>query len=806
MAEHQDTDLGNVPSAMRERQQWLLWRYEPQPGKPKPLKVPYYVGGKRRVGKQGDDADRVRLATFDRAKEALARGDYTGIGFAFLPGDGLAGIDIDHAIDKETGEVSELCREIVDLVGSYTELSPSGTGVHIIVECGDLDFKTFKSNAVGVEVFRNAQYFTVTGRGDPRDVVLLSAAALARLREIVRGTEAPAVAVPASSPASGDRTASRYCLTALDAAASGLQGMSEGGRNKRLNAEAYALAGLIHTGAISETMIRAVLGDAARRAGLGKLEIQRTLDSGIAAGIARPRDIRELPSRARGPKAEPAESPAPADEGVEAPTDGDAVGDAEAESTPSPASGGDDEAGEKKPKKRKAKKPADDGADVAPGEEWRDRLLYRKGELLDCRENIYLIVSHHETFAGKVAYNEFAHRIERCGELPWTSVLGEWESADDYKLGLWLAERMGMPIRAEGTLAAGVAMAAMDCKFHPVRRYLDGLQWDGINRLEHWLPECLSMRDDTYHGMVGKFFVMGMVARILTPGCQMDTMLILEGAQGRKKSSALRVLAGEWFADTPLKIGDKDATLNLSGVWLYEIAELDAFSKVEVTAVKQYVTSRVDRVREPYARRAVDRARSCVFAGTTNQDEYLRDPSGGRRFWPGRVRRDIDLAKLAEWRDQLFAEAMRRLANGERYYPTREESEQYIVAEQEAREIVDPWFERIGSWLDDKSDRGGYYDLTRLVRYRYTSTEILTQCLGVETHKIDGARQMATRVGVAMHKLGWRKARDAAGMRLWRYIRPGFTQSGTQIVGGGMDDDEESVQPSNTTPLEVGRV
>jgi len=296
MSRNKDTlaALDAVPAAMRERLQWLLWRYEPQPGKPKPLKVPYYADGGRRVGKQGNEADRRRLATFDAALWALEQGKYTGLGFAFLPGDGLAGIDIDHAIDTDTGEVGALCSEIIDLVGSYTELSPSGTGVHIIVETGELDFKTFKSNTVGVEVFRNAQYFTVTGRawGEPRDVIPLTDAALQRLREIVKGTEAPAVAVPAAGVGI-DRTASRYCLTALDAAAAGLAGMTEGGRNKRLNAEAYALAGLVHTGGISESMIRAVLGDAARRCGLGDLETQRTLDSGISSGLTAPRAIPE---------------------------------------------------------------------------------------------------------------------------------------------------------------------------------------------------------------------------------------------------------------------------------------------------------------------------------------------------------------------------------------------------------------------------------------------------------------------------------------------------------------------------------
>jgi predicted P-loop ATPase len=326
---------------------------------------------------------------------------------------------------------------------------------------------------------------------------------------------------------------------------------------------------------------------------------------------------------------------------------------------------------------------------------------------------------------------------------------------------------------------AGVAMAASDNKFHPVREYLDNLPaWDGIERLPFWLSECLGANETTYTRMVGPWFVMNLVRRIREPGCQADYMIVLEGRQGKRKSTSLRTLVArdEWFADTPIRIGDKDALLNLAGKWLYEIAELDSFSRAEITAVKQYLTSRIDRVREPFARRPTDRARSCCFAGTTNQDEYSKDSTGARRLWPVACDGEIKLDKLAADRDQMFAEAIANLASADpekrRCWPTRDEEEKYLVPEQERREIGDPWYERIASWIDSRAKFNSERVDEVADMDSFTTQEILTYCLGVPIDRIDGARQMSTRVGIAMHKLGWLKQRDATGARLWRYIRP----------------------------------
>ena len=196
-------DFDAIPQELRERPQWLVWRFEPNPNpaKTKPLKVPYWINGKRRRGVQGDQADRSGLVTLDVALARLAasNGHYTGIGFAFLPGDGLIGVDIDKCIDLETGEVSALAMQTIAGCASYTEYSPSCTGVHIIVAGATT---TFKSNDIGLEVFCSSQFFTFTGRqfaGSPVTINAISDAELDRLRVLVRGARPAATPVRANT-------------------------------------------------------------------------------------------------------------------------------------------------------------------------------------------------------------------------------------------------------------------------------------------------------------------------------------------------------------------------------------------------------------------------------------------------------------------------------------------------------------------------------------------------------------------------------------------------------------------------------
>lgn len=311
--------LDVIPQAMAAQPQWLVWRFIKKAGQDKASKVPFYVNGQPRgwpKGKpraapgqkvvpteaqpqvdQGHELDRAALVTMQQAIEALAQGRWDGLGFAFLPGDGLIGIDVDKAIDPSTGEIAEHCMSIIDRCGSYTELSPSGTGVHVIVRG---ESETFKDNDVGVEVFCGRQFFTVTGNvhGWPgRDVEPIADDTLAWLREMVKGKPTPSVSADVQrtlqASADADKSARRYCMTALESAVQRVRNAGSGRRNNTLNAESYGLAQLVGTGGISETTIRAALSDAARACGLADAEIEATMGSGIRAGLAEPRRLPE---------------------------------------------------------------------------------------------------------------------------------------------------------------------------------------------------------------------------------------------------------------------------------------------------------------------------------------------------------------------------------------------------------------------------------------------------------------------------------------------------------------------------------
>jgi predicted P-loop ATPase len=735
--------LANLPAAMRERQQWLVWRFETFDGDKKPRKVPYYVNGQRRRGQQGSDDDRAQLASFDQAVEQVRARRYDGAGFAFLPGDGLIGIDLDGAIDLDTGEVSKRCQSIISACGSYTELSPSGRGVHIIVQGTTT---TFKNNDVGVEVFCGRQFFTCTGRrwpGTPEDVRPIADSDIRRLRATVRAGKAHAGPAAPTPAAPSDDLAQR-----LEGA---LQALSPD-----MPHDDWVDVGMAIKAGLGDPGFR--LWDYWSSKGTkypGTEALRKKWDSFRGSGITEATVFGMAKAAGWKPPRKPRLRPV-------------------SEPSPTPSAGS----------ARKEERVANDDAPVVdlPLASWRRRMIRSDNGWKDCRENVFILLVEHPALRGLVGYDEFAHRVMKLADPPWDSQAGEWTTSDDYLLGLWITEHIRLTVRSEATLVAGVAMAAFHARYHPVLTYLDALPaWDGVERLPYWLHECLGAADSTYSRMVGTWFVMGMVQRVRVPGCQMDYMVVLEGAQGKRKSTALRTLVGndDWFADTPIKIGDKDAMLSLAGKWLYEVGELDSFNRAEVTAVKQYVSSRVDRVREPFARRSTDRPRSGVFAGSTNQSEYFKDPTGARRFWPVACEGDIDVLKLAEWRDQLFAEAIARLASDDpdvsRYYPTREETERYLVPEQEQREIVDPWFERLAAWLNSKNVYGDtMHEVCDIDSF--TSHDLLTKALGVPVDRIDGARQMSTRVGIAMHKLGWEKRRDAAPPRLWRYWRPGCSR------------------------------
>lgn len=254
----------------------------------------------------------------------------------------------------------------------------------------------------------------------------------------------------------------------------------------------------------------------------------------------------------------------------------------------------------------------------------------------------------------------FAGRDSYGIDTPWGGEKGH--SLTDVDLVLmkrWLSDTV-YQIEPPTSLILETAMAvAFRNRVHPVREWLSGLKWDGTPRLATWIKRHLKGKaPEPFLSEVSQTFLIAMVKRVFEPGCQWDYVLILEGGQGKYKSSTARALAGDgWFMDNLPDLRDKDAMLNLQGKWLVELGELAGVKRSDFNLVKDYLSRRCDSVRSPYGRLREDIPRQSVFIGTVNEGQYLKDPTGNRRFWPVRVG-TCDVEGLKAEREQLFAEAM----------------------------------------------------------------------------------------------------------------------------------------------------
>lgn len=239
-----------------------------------------------------------------------------------------------------------------------------------------------------------------------------------------------------------------------------------------------------------------------------------------------------------------------------------------------------------------------------------------------------------------------------------------------------------------------VTETAEQAPFHPIKEYLDGLTWDGEKRIDDWLHLYLSAADNEYTQAVGRLWLVAAVRRVREPGCKFDEMLVLEGEQGSDKSTALEVLAGgpDWFTDDlPFKQDSKVFIERCAGKWIIEFSEMSGIKKQQVEAVKAMLSRSVDTSRLAYGRVTKHVKRACVFAGTTNDKHYLKDPTGDRRFWPVQTG-EIDIEDLKRDRDQLWAEAAHVEEAKE---PIRLDQKLWEAAaeEQRKRRGKDPWEE-----------------------------------------------------------------------------------------------------------------
>ncbi len=301
------------------------------------------------------------------------------------------------------------------------------------------------------------------------------------------------------------------------------------------------------------------------------------------------------------------------------------------------------------------------------------------------------------------------------------------------------------------TLEEALPVAGRRHRFHPVRDWLSSLRWDGTPQLDTWLQRALGCPADPYHQAAGAKMLIAAVRRIRKPGVKWDHTPVLEGPQGIGKSSALRLLfGGEWFSDSlPPDVSSKDAALGLCGVWCLELAELQQLIRSESSTVKAYLSRQVDRFRPPYGKFVVERPRHSVLVGTTNDEEWLSDTTGNRRYWPLACKH-VDLEWIADNREQLWAEAAAREAAGDAHWLDCDEAQHGAADAQAGRLIEDSWSDKVGALLTDG-------------RVRVTVAEVLDR-LGIPPTHQNKVAQM--RVATILRGEGWRKGRESRS-RFW---------------------------------------
>lgn len=305
--------------------------------------------------------------------------------------------------------------------------------------------------------------------------------------------------------------------------------------------------------------------------------------------------------------------------------------------------------------------------------DWMEDLDYdRKGALKSTINNIVAVLENDPGLKGHLYLDLLRNNISVVGGLPWDAKAASWGNRDDANLRGWLEH--AYDVTGKDKIKDALDMVITRHRRHPIREYFNGLAWDGTPRLERLIIDYAGAEDSRLNRAITRIHFTAAVARVMDPGCKYDYCLILAGPQGAGKSTLISIMGGEYYKDGLTSMEGKEGAEQVRGAHLIEISELDGMKRSEISAVKQFITARSDEYRPAYAVHKEIFPRQCVFFGTTNEQYFLKDETGNRRFPIIPINPELRkhgaqwFDKLIADRDQLWAEAVEYWRQGEKLY------------------------------------------------------------------------------------------------------------------------------------------
>jgi predicted P-loop ATPase len=623
---------------IRKQKRWVLWNLEEVEGRQ--TKVPYSVQGKR--ASSTDPSTWTDYATAKRANEMFG----SGIGIVFTPAEDLLGIDIDHVLEdgKLAGEHIDSIHKLIKEAKTYTEISPSGTGLHLYLSLS-APLTLTASRHSPFEAYTSGRYFTYTEKsyGKKKPIRTVTPDEALQLLEIIGYPWGKTEDTQSDTLGTSSSFTDEELLEKMFRSKNGpaIKSLYEGDLSAYHDDHSRADA--------------AFLNHLAFWSGKDEQQIERVW-------LASPLGSRKKTQDPKNRKNYVLRSIAGAVKNC-----------------------------------KEVYKPqgSDDGSFID--------FLFTVGangnkSYTKNTENMCRILREHPKFTGRFRFDEFTQTFELKDGETWRS----FEDSDgiDVQTEIQILYPFFRTVGKDMVYDA-IIKVSKEQKIDSANDHLRSIVWDKEARLDTWLTNTYGAPDDAYHQAVASNWLKGMVKRIVFPGCKFDYVLVLEGAQGAKKSTSLHILGSvgkrSWHVETTMSTDTKDFFMQFAGKSIIEFSEGETLSRTEVKKMKAIITMQSDKFRPPYGRVSVDFPRRCVFAMTTNQEQYLKDETGNRRWLPVRVTLpEADIDWLQANRDQLLAEAYHRvvvLTESVHEFPKEE-----TKAQQDSRRISDPNEDRIAEW------------------------------------------------------------------------------------------------------------